>query len=163
MGIFTTNWYLYKTQLPTISLSHKKRDSEAENFAANKNRLTENTAATTTNFDNQLLDAIDEGLNLLGDSSKQALYFYLQKTFKINRQDIPYKIEEFEEAIEKIFGTGAKILQIQIMKSLFKKVGSNVKQHPKQKNLTFNEYVETLRTLLNDQQNIDADNKTQEK
>jgi len=124
MAIFTTNWYLYKTQLPTIALRHKKRDSNAENYAPNKKCAAENTDATT-NFDNQLLAAIDEGLDLLGESSKQALYFQLQKTFKISKQDMPYKIEEFEDAIEKIFGTGAKILQIQIMKLLFKKVGAN--------------------------------------
>jgi hypothetical protein len=92
-----------------------------------------------------LLETIDEGLSLLGESSKQVVYFHLEKTFKMNRQDIPYKIEEFNDAIESIFGTGAKILQIQMMKCLFKKVGYKLKNYSGQKNLEFTEYVEAIK------------------
>ncbi len=61
-------------------------------------------------FEELLMEAIDEGLSLLGESAKQAVYFYLEKTFKMNRLDIPYKIEEFTDEVEKIFGSGAKIV-----------------------------------------------------
>ena len=63
----------------------------------------------------------------------------------MNRLDIPYRIEEFIDAIDKIFGTGAKILEIQIMKSLFKKVGYTIKYYPEQNNLEFAEYVEAVK------------------
>ena len=63
----------------------------------------------------------------------------------MNRLDIPYRIEEFIDAIERIFGTGAKILEIQIMKCLFKKVGYTVKHYSKQKNLTFTEYITAIK------------------
>ena len=96
-----------------------------------------------------LMAAIDEGLSLLGESSKQAVYFHLEKTFKMNRVDIPYRIEEFADAIEKIFGTGAKILEIQIMKSLFKKLGHKFKYYPKQINLTFTEYIAAVKLEKN--------------
>jgi len=58
-----------------------------------------------------------------GETCKQALYFHLEKNFKLNKRDIPFRIEDFTEAIENIFGVGAKVLQIRIMKNLFKKMG----------------------------------------
>jgi hypothetical protein len=101
-----------------------------------------------------LLEAIDEGLSLLGESAKQAIYCHLGKTFKITRQDIPYRIEEFTDAIEGIFGAGAKIVEIQIMKCLYKKVGYTFKHYPKQKNLTFTEYIAAVKLDKNNYENI---------
>jgi len=119
MGVFTTNWYLYKTHFGPKIEGEKK----------------------TRIFEEFLLEAIDEGLSLFGESAKQAVYCHLGKTFKITRQDIPYRLEEFTDAIEGIFGAGAKILEIQIMKCLFKKVGHTFKNYPRPKDLTFTEYV----------------------
>jgi len=95
-------------------------------------------------FEELLLEAVDEGLSSLGDSSRQALYFHLEKTFKIERRDIPYKIEEFAEAIEKIFGIGAKPLEILIMKQLYEKVGGVVKYN-QEKDLVFAEYIAAVK------------------
>ena len=159
MGVFTTNWYLYKTYLHpnykkpqtqnceiiTKSYGSKRRGFKPENREAEKK---------TMNFEEVLLEAIDEGLSLLGESSKQAVYFHLEKTFKMNRVDIPYRIEEFTDAVEKIFGSGAKILEIQIMKCLFKKVGYTFKHYPKQKNLTFTEYIAAVKLEKNNYENI---------
>jgi hypothetical protein len=101
------------------------------------------------NFEELLLEAIDEGLSLLGESGKQVIYSYLEKNFKIKRQDIPCKIDEFTDAIERIFGTGAKILEIQMMKCLFQKVGYNFKHYPRSKCLTFTEYVAAVKLARN--------------
>jgi len=116
---FTTNWSIYKTQF-SPKIEAEKR---------------------TVSFEEVLLEAIDEGLSVLGESAKQAIYCHLGKTFKMNRMDIPYRIEEFTDAIEKIFGAGAKILEIQIMKCLFKKVGYDFRHYPRSKDLTFTEYI----------------------
>jgi hypothetical protein len=143
MKIFTTNWYLYKTYLHPISVKSQKRDTTATNNYEPKTCSSPNTTNNKTrDFEELLREAIDEGLSLLGESAKQVVYFHLEKTFKMTRQDIPYRIEEFIDAIERIFGNGAKILEIQIMKRLFKKVGCTIKHHPEQKDLEFAEYVE---------------------
>jgi len=73
-------------------------------------------------FKELLLEAVDDGLSLLGDCSKQALYCYLENSLKIKKQEIPDKIEEFSDTIEKIFGHSAKLLEIEIMKNLYKKL-----------------------------------------
>jgi hypothetical protein len=101
----------------------------------------EETPLRNRSFEKLLLEAVDEGLSSLGNSSKQVIYFHLEKTFKINKRDIPYKIEEFADAIEKIFGLGAKFLQILIMKCLYEKVGQVFEYNQEQEDLVFTEYV----------------------
>lgn len=96
-------------------------------------------------FEEIFLEAVDESLSILGDSCKQAFYIYLEKTYKVNRLSIPCEIEGFTRAIEEIFGFGAKLLQIQIMKNLHEKTGY-LKILPGNA-LNFTEYVETTRKL----------------
>jgi hypothetical protein len=151
MAAFTTNWYLYKTYLHSISKASKTRKTEpptrvhGSKKGAGINSDKQKAGNKTTKFDKVLLEAIDEGLSLLGEESKKAVYSHLEKTFKMNRRDIPHRIEEFTDAIEKLFGAGAKILEIHIMKCLFKKVDYKFKHSPKQKNITFREYVAALK------------------
>jgi hypothetical protein len=80
-------------------------------------------------FNKLLLEAIDEGLSSLGDGSKQAIYFHLEKGFKVKKHEIPYKVEDFAGAVEKIFGLGASFLEILIMKRLYEKIGEVLEWH----------------------------------
>lgn len=73
-------------------------------------------------FDKLLLEVIDEALSSLGDSVKQAIYFHLENKFKIARDEIPQRVEDFAAGIEKIFGFGARFLEILIMKKLYEKI-----------------------------------------
>ena len=92
-------------------------------------------------FEKLLIEAIDETFLSIGDSAKQAIYFHLEKTFNISKQKIPHELEAFTKAIEKIFGLGAKLLEIQIMKRLYKKIGYASEYFPAQNELVFTEYV----------------------
>lgn len=92
-------------------------------------------------FERLLLEAVDESLSTLGDSAKQAIYFHLEKTFKVSKSEIPHKIEEFSNAIEKIFGVGARLLEIQMMQRLHEKSGHAVRYYLKNGNLSFVEYL----------------------
>lgn len=91
-------------------------------------------------FDKLLLEAVDEGLSSLGESSKQAIYFHLAKSFNVKRNAIPFEIVAFAEAIEKIFGLGANFLEILIMKRLHEKIGV-VFDWNESKKFVFAEYV----------------------
>ena len=90
-------------------------------------------------FERLLLEAVDEQLTSLGESSKQALYFHLERGFNIKKQEIPQKPEAFVDAMERIFGQGADYLEILIMKRLHSKIGLDVRLSAP--NLTFIEYV----------------------
>jgi len=93
-----------------------------------------------------LVESIDEGFSSLGETCKQAIYFHLEKKYKLTKQEIPSRINDFSEAIENIFGVGAKILQIRIMKNLFKNMGYHFPQyrlHPYEC-CEFTKYIEAV-------------------
>ena len=99
----------------------------------------------TMSFEKLLLESIDEGLSSLGETCKQAIYFHLEKKFKLTKQDIPSRINDFTEAMENIFGVGAKVLEIRIMKNLFKNMGypfPYFRTHSK-KYFEFTKYIES--------------------
>ncbi len=95
-------------------------------------------------FEKLMLEAVDEGLSSLGDSSKQAIYFHLEKSFDIRREEIPDRLGAFTQAIENIFGAGAGCLEVLIMQRLHEKVGG-VLEWNKSKGFSFKEYVTVAR------------------
>lgn len=90
------------------------------------NYLVDSMRAKKQNFDTLLLSAIDETLFSLGESVEQSIYFHIQAKFNVQRTDIPNKLEEFQRALEKIFGAGARYIEILIMKNLYAKIGQPV-------------------------------------
>ena len=91
-------------------------------------------------FEKLMLEAVDEGLSSLGDSSRQAIYFHLERSFDIRREEIPDRLGAFTQAIENIFGAGAGCLEVLIMQRLHEKVGG-VLERNKSKGFSFTEYV----------------------
>jgi len=81
-----------------------------------------------------LLEAVDEGLLILGESARKSIYFHLQNTCSLMREDIPNKPEAFAEGLRRIFGAGAKAIEESIVKSLYSKLGIEYK---KRKNTGF--------------------------
>jgi hypothetical protein len=75
------------------------------------------------NFSKILLSAVEESLSSLGNSSKQAIFFHLESSFKLRKECIPSNLNEFTEALEGIFGPGAPYLEQLITKSLHQKLG----------------------------------------
>jgi hypothetical protein len=103
----------------------------------------------TMNFEEVFLEAIDEEFSCLGETGKRTIYFYLETKYKIKKHDIPVRIEAFTEAIEDIFGTGAKLLEIRILKNLFKKIGHIHPSFHNQVCLEFTKYLESARRTSN--------------
>jgi len=96
-------------------------------------------------FENVLLESIDEGFDCLGEQAKQAVYFHLKNKYSLSKQDIPYRIEDFTNAIEDIFQMGAKLLEIKIIKILFAKIGEGYVPMEKPESLEFSSYISALR------------------
>jgi hypothetical protein len=91
-------------------------------------------------FENLLLEAVDEALASLGDSAKQAIYYHLEDKFKITKNEIPNRLKDFTEGLEKIFGLGARFIEILIMKKLYEKIGKPLEWN-ESKELIFFDYV----------------------
>jgi hypothetical protein len=96
------------------------------------------------NFDELLLSAIDEALSSLGESVKQSIYFHIENKFSVSRNDIPENLNQFQGGLEKIFGTGARFIEIMIMKNLHAKIGVPLILG-KRKQLEFIEYVDAAK------------------
>jgi hypothetical protein len=99
-------------------------------------------------FEEILLESIDDAFFSLGESVKKSLYYHLEKNFLIPRQDIPLRIEDFLCALERIFASGARQLELLIMEKLYLKTRCSFKwEGPKWivPDLTFKQYLELIR------------------
>ena len=74
-------------------------------------------------FSKLFLAAVDESLLSLGNSSKQAVFFHLEASFNIKKENIPSNLTGFSKALEGIFGSGASYLEELIAKRLHEKLG----------------------------------------
>jgi hypothetical protein len=124
-------------------------------------------------FDDILLETIDETLSSLGEPVKNAVYFHLQNNFNIKKIEIPKKINDVSYIIHKMFGSGAGRLEIKFMKTLYSKINLSVKwpeyDAPLSNwvitDITFIEYVNNMRqnyeanakqTLIVNQKSVEA-------
>jgi len=60
--------------------------------------------------DEIILGAIEKGLSALGENPKQATWSFLEKVYEINKQDIAKNLDEFQRAMQQLFGPGSKFL-----------------------------------------------------
>ena len=95
----------------------------------------------STAFDMLLLQAIDETLNSLGKSVGQSIYFHIENKLSMARTEIPQNLKDFQEGLEKIFGEGARFIEVLIMKNLHMRLGGSLAMKMRQQ-LEFLEYVD---------------------
>ena len=104
---------------------------------------------------------MDEALLSLSENTRNLILRTFEVYFKIKKQEIPGKLSGFSNALERIFGLGARQLEILFMKNLYAKVKVNCKWPtygwPLSKwvvpEVTFQEYVCLMRqnfTAAND-------------
>ena len=104
-------------------------------------------------FETVLLEAVDDAFSTLGENVKTSIYFHLEHKLIIPKQDIPYRIDDFSDALERIFGIAAKHLEILIMKKLHEKITCFYEWDGPSwlvPDLTFRQYVELLRLCCED-------------
>ena len=109
------------------------------------------------NFSAILLESIDEAFLTLGENSKSSIYSHLKSKFAISRRDIPYRVSDFSDALEQIFGLAARQLEILIMKCLNEKINCTFEWvGPKWlvPDLTFTKYVKLLELWCEDKEKI---------
>jgi hypothetical protein len=102
---------------------------------------------TKSVFENTLEQAIDDILAALGKNNKQAIYHQLKINYGINKSEIPRKIEDFATAIEQIFGSVAKLLEIKIIERLHSKY-KDFYYTPKKEELNFVEFIYNLQLYV---------------
>jgi hypothetical protein len=97
------------------------------------------------NFDEIFIEAVDEGLKVLGESGKQMIFFYLEKGFSVKKHEIPEKPEAFAQGLEKIFKAGALVIEKLIVENLYSKLGL---EYENKQNFSFEEYVKKAKETI---------------
>ena len=75
-------------------------------------------------FRELLIESIDEALCSLGEPVKNTIYQHLNEDFKITKNNIPDRMEEFSELLHKVFGLGASRLEVRFIKNLNSKLNA---------------------------------------
>ncbi len=101
-------------------------------------------------FHKLFLDAVDGAFSSLGDSAKQSIYFHLETKFKVPKDQIPSRLEDFENGLENIFGVGTRFLEILIMKKLYEtmKPKGRTLKWDEGKEFKFTDYVKTAEQVF---------------
>ena len=89
-------------------------------------------------FNDILLDSIDDGLSVLGNEPKQAVYQYLSSIHALYREQIPERVDDFAVGMRKALGSASKVIERLILKKLFQRLGSPFKETS---GLEFPDYV----------------------
>jgi len=79
-------------------------------------------------FDKTLLEAVDHALLAFGESPRKAIYYHLNKSFRLNREDIAEDASELSNALNTIFGPGAEVIEKLILKNLYNKLNLNLEE-----------------------------------
>jgi hypothetical protein len=95
-------------------------------------------------FDKTLLEAVDRALLAFGESPKEAIYYHLNKSFKLQREDIPEGTNQFSQALNTIFGPGAEVIEKLIVKNLYCKLNLSFEEKT---NFEFVDYLSLAREI----------------
>jgi hypothetical protein len=93
-------------------------------------------------FEQLINETIDNVFSSLGTVCRQTIYDYLETKYRLKKDDIADHTMEFSEGLEQMFGHAAALLEIQIMKKLYRKVPQF--KHRPEGTLTFPDYVNAL-------------------
>jgi CBS domain-containing protein len=92
--------------------------------------------------------AVDEAFYSLGESTRKAIYTRLKNSFGIEKSEIPYRINDFADALEKIFGPAAGNMEILCIRSIQAKARIDCKWDLPESSgseLTFKEYIRIVK------------------
>ena len=106
------------------------------------------TVDTRESFCKMFGEAIDETFSSLGEPTRKAIYIHLKNSFGIAKREIPYRINDFSDALEKIFGPSARNLEILCIKNIQAKARIDYKWDLPESSgseLTFEEYIRIVK------------------
>jgi len=104
--------------------------------------------------------AIDEAFFSLGESTRKAIYARLKNSFGIEKSEIPYRINDFSDALEKIFGPAAQNMEILCIRSIQARARIDCKwdlPESSGSDLTFKEYIRVVKQNYKQQESSQPD------
>ena len=98
----------------------------------------------SSGFEELVIEAVDQTFTNLGLKVKQVFYYFLENHYKLSKMDIPNRIGDFVEALEKVFGTSALLIEIDVLRSLQQRVPSFTYLQERSE-LSFESYLASLK------------------
>ncbi len=71
----------------------------------------------------RVLRCVDNALHCLGETVKRIVYWYLENEHGLKKEEIPDKPEEFIMGLEKIYGSGARVIERLIVSEMVDEFG----------------------------------------
>ena len=96
-----------------------------------------------------LLEAVDYGLMVLGERVRQVIYERIEKHHGLKRAEIPEQLEAFHNALGSALGVGGETVERLIAKSFYRRLGLDFVAHP---DWTLVEYVNHAKAMLESNQ-----------
>ena len=106
-----------------------------------------------SSFDQTIIEIVDQTFSKLGLKVKQTLYSCLEADYRLRKKAIPERIGDFVSAIEKIFGSSALLLEIDVMKAIRQKVPAFTCE-AKNLHLGFEDYLKSLKRFMESSQSF---------
>ena len=103
-----------------------------------------------TKFETAVTEAIDDSLSAFGVANKQTIYRHLENRYGIKKEEIPFKIADFANAIEETFGSVAKLIEIKIIEKIHAK-NTDSYYVTKKDELNFTEFISSFQRFLEPQ------------
>lgn len=76
-------------------------------------------------FKAAIAEAVDEGLEELGESTKNTLYLYAERVCSLKKDEIPVRLEAFSSMLRRIFAQGTPTIEKLIIRRLCEKLNAN--------------------------------------
>jgi len=96
-------------------------------------------------FEYLLIRAVDEGLGCLGDSVKCSVYFHLENSFGLRKEEIPEKPENFSRNLAALFKDGSNYIEKLILKKLYENAGLEFEYR---EDYSFTDYINEIKRFL---------------
>lgn len=97
----------------------------------------------TETLDDLLLKMVDATMkHVFTEAGTEVIYSYLGNSTNLKREEIAEKPEVFSAGLERLLGSGAPVIEILILKNLYRKLGLKFEA---KKGYEFSDYVKELR------------------
>jgi len=87
-----------------------------------------------------IIEVINKGISSLGEAPRETIWFHLEKSFGYDRHKAPENVENFQQILQDIFGTGYGSLDTIFRRYLSEATGKNLTSYT-----TFAESIRSLR------------------
>jgi len=94
-------------------------------------------------FEKLLIKSVDDSLkDTFGEIATEVIYKHLEKNHSLKQEEIPKKLEDFIEGLEKFFSSGASVVEALILEKLCSNLGL---EYPDKECYSFVDYITKLK------------------